>query len=301
MQERLQKLGLPEPAWGANPVTFWDIFGEQGHPVRATISDMGPLLLAQILELNDTQEGILNILFRVADDEGQLILDLDPLRFGELVRDVQEKEHVQAVHPAWHGGPHQRHHRHHLKVGHEANVVHREHIGRVGHGQSELIPGPLDRQHLVLHAERLGALCHSGDGAGGEAVIAAQDKREASALHGCRHRASDAPPHGNDTVDVFEPGVGDLTGLLDGHFDVAFIFEGVSQLFEFLMKVRVPYGAGTHIHPAAIRTKINWHTDNIYLHISLQLYFFNEFSYTIAPAIFGTIQSFICGLYDIIT
>ncbi|KVX05270.1 DUF853 family protein [Alcaligenes sp. A-TC2] len=80
LQERLQKLGLPEPAWGANPVTFWDIFGEQGHPVRATISDMGPLLLSQILELNDTQEGILNIVFRLADDEGQLILDLKDLR-----------------------------------------------------------------------------------------------------------------------------------------------------------------------------------------------------------------------------
>ncbi|OSZ32687.1 ATP-binding protein [Alcaligenes faecalis] len=89
LQERLQKLGLPEPAWGANPVTFWDIFGEQGHPVRATISDMGPLLLAQILELNDTQEGILNILFRVADDEGQLILDLKDLR--ALLQDISDR------------------------------------------------------------------------------------------------------------------------------------------------------------------------------------------------------------------
>ena len=80
LQERLQKLGLPEPAWGANPVTFWDIFGEQGHPVRATVSDMGPLLLGRILELNDTQEGVLNIVFRVADDEGQLVLDLKDLR-----------------------------------------------------------------------------------------------------------------------------------------------------------------------------------------------------------------------------
>lgn len=89
LQERLQKLGLPEPAWGANPVAFWDIFGEQGHPVRATISDMGPLLLAQILELNDTQEGILNILFRVADDEGQLILDLKDLR--ALLQDIADR------------------------------------------------------------------------------------------------------------------------------------------------------------------------------------------------------------------
>ena len=89
LQERLQKLGLPEPVWGANPVTFWDIFGEQGHPVRATISDMGPLLLAQILELNDTQEGILNIIFRVADDEGQLILDLKDLR--AVMQDVADR------------------------------------------------------------------------------------------------------------------------------------------------------------------------------------------------------------------
>ena len=89
LQERLQKLGLPEPAWGANPVTFWDIFGEQGHPVRATISDMGPLLLAQILELNDTQEGILNIVFRLADDEGQLILDLKDLR--AVLQDVSDR------------------------------------------------------------------------------------------------------------------------------------------------------------------------------------------------------------------
>ncbi|MBY6344667.1 DUF853 domain-containing protein [Providencia rettgeri] len=89
LQERLQKLGLPEPVWGANPVTFWDVFGEQGHPVRATISDMGPLLLSQILELNDTQEGILNIVFRLADDEGQLILDLKDLR--AVLQDVSDR------------------------------------------------------------------------------------------------------------------------------------------------------------------------------------------------------------------
>lgn len=80
LQERLDKLGLPEPAWGACPVTFWDVFGESGHPVRATISDMGPLLLARMLELNDTQEGILNIVFSVADEEGLLLLDLKDLR-----------------------------------------------------------------------------------------------------------------------------------------------------------------------------------------------------------------------------
>ncbi|NYT85646.1 helicase HerA-like C-terminal domain-containing protein [Pollutimonas harenae] len=80
LQERLSNLGLPEPVWGGSPVVFWDIFGEQGHPVRATVSDMGPLLLARMLELNDTQEGVLSLVFKVADDEGQLLLDLKDLR-----------------------------------------------------------------------------------------------------------------------------------------------------------------------------------------------------------------------------
>ena len=80
LQERLARLGLAEPTWGALPVECWDIFGEQGHPLRATISDMGPLLLSRMLELNDTQEGVLNIVFRVADEEGLLLLDLKDLR-----------------------------------------------------------------------------------------------------------------------------------------------------------------------------------------------------------------------------
>jgi DNA helicase HerA-like ATPase len=62
------------------PVTFWDLYGEQGHPVRTTISEMGPLLLSRLLELNDVQEGVLNICFRVADDNGLLLLDLKDLR-----------------------------------------------------------------------------------------------------------------------------------------------------------------------------------------------------------------------------
>ena len=77
---RLEKLGLPTPTWSACPVTFWDVFGEQGHPVRATISDMGPLLLARLLNLNDTQEGVLTMAFRVADDNGLLLLNLADLR-----------------------------------------------------------------------------------------------------------------------------------------------------------------------------------------------------------------------------
>ena len=62
------------------PTMFWDIFGEQGHPVRATISEMGPLLLSRLMDLNDTQEGVLNIAFRIADDQGLLLLDLKDLR-----------------------------------------------------------------------------------------------------------------------------------------------------------------------------------------------------------------------------
>lgn len=89
LQQRLEKLGLPEPKWGGCPVTFWDVFGEQGHPVRATVSDMGPLLLARMLELNDTQEGILNIVFSVADDEGMLILDMKDLR--AMLQHVSER------------------------------------------------------------------------------------------------------------------------------------------------------------------------------------------------------------------
>src|SRR5690606_31018206 len=68
------------PDYAGCPVVFWDVFGASGHPVRATISDMGPLLLARMLELNDTQEGVLNLVFKVADDAGLLLLDLKDLR-----------------------------------------------------------------------------------------------------------------------------------------------------------------------------------------------------------------------------
>jgi DNA double-strand break repair helicase HerA and related ATPase len=80
LNARLEKLGLPTPEFGGCPVTFWDVFGEQGHPVRATISDMGPLLLARLLSLNETQEGVLTMAFRVADDNGLLLLNLADLR-----------------------------------------------------------------------------------------------------------------------------------------------------------------------------------------------------------------------------
>lgn len=80
MASILQERGLPAPEPTACPVTFWDVFGEQGHPVRATISDLGPLLLARMLDLNDTQTGVLNLVFKIADDSGMLLLDLKDLR-----------------------------------------------------------------------------------------------------------------------------------------------------------------------------------------------------------------------------
>jgi DNA helicase HerA-like ATPase len=80
IDERLQKIGITDFAATAWPIVFWDLFGQSGHPIRTTISEMGPLLLSNLLELNDTQEGILNIAFRVADEEGLLLLDLEDLR-----------------------------------------------------------------------------------------------------------------------------------------------------------------------------------------------------------------------------
>jgi DNA helicase HerA-like ATPase len=79
-KKRLQDLQLPEPEYRAFPVTFWDVFCKQGHPMRATISDMGPLLLSHILLLNDTQQGVLTMVFKIADDKGLLLLDLKDLR-----------------------------------------------------------------------------------------------------------------------------------------------------------------------------------------------------------------------------
>ena len=78
--QRLQRLGIDDWKPCAYPVAFWDVFGAAGHPVRATISDMGPLLLARLLGLNETQEGVLQIVFRIADDQGLLLLDLKDLR-----------------------------------------------------------------------------------------------------------------------------------------------------------------------------------------------------------------------------
>src|SRR5436190_19268268 len=78
--ERANELKIDDFKSEACPVVFWDVFGEQGHPVRATVSEMGPLLLARLLDLNETQQGVLNIVFKIADENGLLLLDLKDLR-----------------------------------------------------------------------------------------------------------------------------------------------------------------------------------------------------------------------------
>ncbi|TPV30175.1 helicase HerA-like C-terminal domain-containing protein [Pantoea anthophila] len=80
LQERLAKIGVTDWQPQSNPVVLWDIFGEKGHPVRATVSDLGPLLLARLLNLNEVQSGVLQIIFRIADDQGLLLLDFKDLR-----------------------------------------------------------------------------------------------------------------------------------------------------------------------------------------------------------------------------
>ena len=78
--ERIKSLGLDTIAFAASPTIFWDLFGEQGHPIRTTVSEIGPLLLAQMLNLNDTQEGVLSAVFRIADDQGLLLIDFKDLK-----------------------------------------------------------------------------------------------------------------------------------------------------------------------------------------------------------------------------
>ena len=80
IEKRLPEFGIEDPQFQACPVRFFDVFGEQGHPMRATVSQMGPQLLSRLLQLNETQDGVLNIVFRIADDRGLLILDLKDLR-----------------------------------------------------------------------------------------------------------------------------------------------------------------------------------------------------------------------------
>ena len=79
LEARAKDLGMADFAYSDNPAVFWDLYGEQGHPIRTTVSEMGPLLLARLLDLNETQEGVLQIIFRHADENGLLLLD-----FGDL-------------------------------------------------------------------------------------------------------------------------------------------------------------------------------------------------------------------------
>ena len=94
VDERVKQLKLSDFAYAANPVTFWDVFGTEGHPVRATISEMGPLLLGRLLNLNDTQSGVLSLVFKIADDNGLLLLDMKDLQamlqhVGDNAKDFQ--------------------------------------------------------------------------------------------------------------------------------------------------------------------------------------------------------------------
>ena len=94
LKERLAQLSITDFAFEASPVVFWDVWGKGGHPARATISDMGPLLLGRMLNLNDTQQGVLTLTFKIADDNGLLLLDMKDLRamlqhVAENARDFQ--------------------------------------------------------------------------------------------------------------------------------------------------------------------------------------------------------------------
>ncbi|KEO88801.1 hypothetical protein EH31_15300 [Erythrobacter longus] len=99
LESRAKELGMEDYAYSDNPVIFWDLYGEQGHPIRTTVTEMGPLLLARLLDLNDTQEGVLQIVFRYADDNGLLLLD-----FGDLQSLLQwANENAQELSGAGYG------------------------------------------------------------------------------------------------------------------------------------------------------------------------------------------------------
>ena len=89
LEERAAQIGLTNYSYESSPVVFWDLYGEQGHPIRSTISEIGPLMLARMMNLNDTQEGVLNIAFRVADEQGLLLLDLKDLR--AILAEISER------------------------------------------------------------------------------------------------------------------------------------------------------------------------------------------------------------------
>jgi uncharacterized protein len=90
IDERVARIDMPPPVLAASPVVFWDVFGRGGHHLRTTVSEMGPMLLARLLELNETQEGVLQVVFRFADEEGLLLLDMPDLR--ALLNHAAERE-----------------------------------------------------------------------------------------------------------------------------------------------------------------------------------------------------------------
>ncbi|MCB1493681.1 MAG: DUF853 family protein, partial [Rhodobiaceae bacterium] len=92
--KRAETIGLDDYGFEASPTIFWDLFGKQGHPIRTTLSEMGPLLLARLMDLNETQEGVLNIAFRIADEEGLLLLDMKDLR-AMLVNLADRADEIQ--------------------------------------------------------------------------------------------------------------------------------------------------------------------------------------------------------------
>jgi len=90
IDERVAAIGMSAPTLAASPVVFWDVFGRGGHHLRTTVSEMGPMLLGRLLELNETQEGVLQVVFRMADEEGLLLLDMPDLR--ALLNHAAERE-----------------------------------------------------------------------------------------------------------------------------------------------------------------------------------------------------------------
>ena len=92
LESRAKELGMEDYAYSDNPAIFWDLYGEQGHPIRTTISEMGPLLLSRLLDLNDTQEGVLQIIFKYADEHGLLLLDFADLQSILLHASQNSKE-----------------------------------------------------------------------------------------------------------------------------------------------------------------------------------------------------------------
>ena len=103
--EREDRRSAPRPSASngyapeASPVVFWDLYGKAGHPVRTTVSEIGPTLLGRILELNDTQSGVLEIAFKLADDRGLLLLDLDDLRALLALRRREPQGDLDRVRP----------------------------------------------------------------------------------------------------------------------------------------------------------------------------------------------------------